>query len=220
MTNQDEMRTEELLEKMERSHAERFNERFWAFFDAHAATRLPPKPAMVDFGSGPGLFLRDLSSRYLDATLLGFDGDPAMVKSAAHLAYPGPTPEFQVLDLDTGHLPLPDSSVHLAHAALVLYRLEDPIAFLQELRRVLAPEGVFLLYDRARTPLERFVARYRQRGLEETVAVRKHWNLFFWRQNKYADEDWRWLMEQAGLSVAEATQPEQNNAWVWLVLPA
>ena len=55
---------EAFLQRMVRTHAERYGESFWDFFTTHVAPRLPPRPAIVDLGCGPGLFVQALSERY------------------------------------------------------------------------------------------------------------------------------------------------------------
>lgn len=55
---------EAFLQRMVRTYAERFGESFWAFFTNHVASRLPPRPVIVDLGCGPGLFVQALGERY------------------------------------------------------------------------------------------------------------------------------------------------------------
>src|SRR5262245_52402248 len=55
---------EDLLQRMVKTHPERFGPEFWAFFAAHVGPGLPARPVMIDLGCGPGLFLRDLGERY------------------------------------------------------------------------------------------------------------------------------------------------------------
>jgi predicted TPR repeat methyltransferase len=66
---------EAFLQRLVQSHAERYGEAFWDFFTSHVASRLPPRPTMVDLGCGPGLFVQSLSERYPQATLYGYDGE-------------------------------------------------------------------------------------------------------------------------------------------------
>src|SRR5437667_264234 len=63
---------EEFLQRMARTYPERFGAAFWAFFTAHIAPHLLPRPVVLDLGCGPGLFLRDLGERYPQATLYGY----------------------------------------------------------------------------------------------------------------------------------------------------
>ena len=76
---------EAFLQRMVRTHAERYGESFWDFFTTHVAPRLPPRPAIVDLGCGPGLFVQALSERYPQATLYGYDVTPAMIAYGQHL---------------------------------------------------------------------------------------------------------------------------------------
>src|SRR5262252_3597453 len=143
---------EDLLQRLVTSHAERYGEAFWAFFDAEVGKRLPPRPVVMDLGCGPGLVLRDISTRYTPAALHGYDITPAMIDYARQNAYTGVTPTLAVHDLTAKPLPVADGSVHLVQMTAVLHVLDDPIPVLADIRRVLAPKGVFALHDWIRTP--------------------------------------------------------------------
>lgn len=94
------------------------------------------QPATVlDLGSGPPEATADLARRYPAATLLALDLAPAMLGAA-------PTPWHRAC-ADAARLPLPDASVDLAVAALLLPWCEDPREVLAEARRVLRFPGLF-----------------------------------------------------------------------------
>ena len=52
---------DDLLQRMVKTHPERFGDAYWKFFDAHVAPHLPSRLTMIDLGCGPGLFLRNRS---------------------------------------------------------------------------------------------------------------------------------------------------------------
>jgi SAM-dependent methyltransferase len=197
---------EDLLRRMVETHADRYGDAYWAFFTAHVAPSLPAKPVMIDVGCGPGLLLRDLGRRYPSASLHGFDVTPAMVAHGQQLTGAGATMTFTLHDITTQPLPHQAGSVHLASMSAVLHVLDEPLPVLAEIRRVLAPGGVFLLNDWIRQPLVAYLA-WRRDEMKETGpdASRRAFRLFP-VHNKYTPDDWRWLLAEAGLSLRAETQ--------------
>jgi SAM-dependent methyltransferase len=188
------------------THAERFDQAFWAFFTARVAPTLPPRPVLIDLGCGPGLLLRDLAQRYPEAALHGYDVTPAMIAHARQLAWAGATPTLEVLDLVGQPLPHAAGSVHLVSMSSVLHVLDEPLPLLAEIRRVLAPGGAFLLNDWIRRPLASYLA-YRREVLKESEAVsqRRGFRLFP-VHNKYTAEDWRWLLAATGFAIRDEAE--------------
>src|SRR5262245_24208924 len=197
---------EDLLRRMVETHADRYGDAFWAFFTAHVAPLLPAGPVMIDVGCGPGLLLRDLARRYPSASLHGYDVTPAMVAHGQQLPGAGATMTFTLHDIATQPLPHQAGSVHLASMSAVLHVLDEPLPVLAEIRRVLAPGGVFLLNDWIRQPLPAYLA-WRRNEMKETgpEATRRAFRLFP-VHNKYTPDDWRWLLAEAGLALRTQTQ--------------
>jgi SAM-dependent methyltransferase len=196
---------EELLQRMVTSHPERYGEAFWEFFAAQVSSRLPARPVVMDLGCGPGLFLRDVSARYTPAALYGYDITPAMINYARQGTYHGVTPTLAVHDLTAQPLPVAAGTVHLVNMTAVLHVLEDPLAVLAEIRRVLAPGGVFFLNDWIRTPLEVYLASRTDRTADPE-ADRQRWFRLFPVHNKYTIEDWQWLLTTGALRVQCSAQ--------------
>ena len=195
---------EDLLRRMVETHADRFGDPFWAFFTVQVAPSLPDRPVMIDVGCGPGLLLRDLGQRYPSASLHGYDVTPAMIAHGRRLT--GATMTFTLHDITTQPLPHETKSVHLVSLASVLHVLDEPLPVLAEVRRVLAPGGVFMLNDWIRQPLSAYLA-WRRDEMKETgpEASRRAFRLFP-VHNKYTPDDWRWLLAQAGLTFRAETQ--------------
>lgn len=195
---------QELLERMIKSHNGRFDEHFWKYFNDQVKPHLPPAPTIIDVGCGPGLFLRDLSLRYPDATLHGYDITRAMIDYGEQLDYNGTKPVFGLHDIAEAPLPLDDGSVDLLAMVAVLHVLTDPIAMCHEIRRLLSPKGVFLLQDWVRTPLPMYLERMTEDvPPEQLEAVKARMLRLFPTHNKYSIEDWLWLMDQGGLEVLD-----------------
>jgi len=189
---------DELLRRMVATHPQRFDATYWAFFATHVAPRVPSRAVMIDLGCGPGLLLRDVGQRFPDATLFGYDVTPAMIAHARQLAWAGVKPMFGVHDVTSASLPHAVGSVHLVSMSSVLHVLDEPLPVLAEIRRVLAPGGVFLLNDWIRQPLATYLA-WRRDALGETD-TRRGFRLFP-VHNKFTTEDWQWLLAEAGFTV-------------------
>lgn len=197
---------EEFVQRMAGTYGERFGADFWAFFTAQVAPSLPPRPVMIDLGCGPGLLLRDLGERYPQATLYGYDVTPAMIAHGQQLSSPGAKPTLALHDVGTQPLPNAPGTVHLVTMTSVLHIIDDPLAVLAEIRRVLAPGGIFMLHDWIRQPLQAYLERRRESmGEGETESTRRGFRLFP-MHCKYTTEDWQWVLGQAGLKIHYQTQ--------------
>ena len=194
---------EELVQRMVATHPERFGEAYWALFTAHVAPHLPPRPVMIDLGCGPGLLLRDLGQRYAAATLHGYDVTPAMITHGRELSYTGAKPTLTLHDVTTQSLPHAARTVHLVSMSSVLHVIDEPLPVLAEIRRVLAPRGIFLLHDWIRQPLQTYLA-WRRDVLGETD--RRRGFRLFPVHNKYTTADWQWLLTEAGFTIGAEEQ--------------
>jgi SAM-dependent methyltransferase len=197
---------EEFLQRMASTYGERFGKDFWEFFTAHVAPSMPPRPVIIDLGCGPGLLLRDLGERYPQATLYGYDVTPAMIAHGQQLTVTGAKPTLALHDVGTQPLPNAPGSVHLVSMTSVLHIIDDPLTVLAEIRRVLAPGGIFMLHDWIRMPLKTYLERRRENmGEDETESRRRGFRVFP-MHCKYTTEDWQWILAQAGLAIRYQTQ--------------
>ena len=197
---------EDLLQRMVTTHPERFGPPFWSFFTSHVAPSVPPRAVMIDLGCGPGLFLRDLGERYPDAVLYGYDVTPAMIAHGQLMSHTGTKPTFVLLDVSKEPLPHAPGTVNLVSISSVLHVLDEPLPVLAEIRRVLAPGGIFLLHDWIRQPLQAYLAWRREAlGEGEAESLRRGFRLFP-MHSKYTIEDWQWLLATAGFTIRHQTQ--------------
>jgi SAM-dependent methyltransferase len=95
---------------------------------------------VLDAACGPGLYAEELIRRGADVT--GFDQSPQMVQLSRVRAGQG---DFRVHDLADPISWLPDGSVDLVLLALAIDYIDDRVAALRELRRVLRPGGALVL---------------------------------------------------------------------------
>jgi SAM-dependent methyltransferase len=199
---------EELLQRMIDTHPDRFGDAFWTFFAKSVTPRLAPhpRPVMVDLGCGPGLFLRDLGERHATAELCGYDVTPAMIDYGRRLPGAGTRLRLEVRDVSTESLPLAAGSVHLLNMSSVLHVLDEPLPVLAEIRRVLAPDGVFLLNDWIRQPLAAYLAWRREIMKEDEAQSQRRGFRLFPVHNKYTTEDWRWLLGSTGFAILDENE--------------
>lgn len=98
---------------------------------------------VLDLGCGPGLYAEQLVLR--GAKVIGLDGSSAMIRLAKQRL--GDAAIVVQHDLRTP-LPLPGESIDAAVCALVLLHLDDRVALLREIRRVLKPAGRLVISTR------------------------------------------------------------------------
>lgn len=210
---------EDFMQRMVRTYPERFGEDFWAFFAAQMAPYLPPQPTIIDLGCGPGLLLRDLGERYPHASLYGYDITPAMVAHGQQLPVNGPKLTLAVHDVTSKPLPHADGTVHLVVMTSVLHVVDEPLPVLAEIRRVLAPSGLFMLHDWVRHSLRDYLARRQERLQEDSETSQRSGFRLFAVHNKYTLEDWQWLLPEAGFSIRYQTQLRPTHH-MFVAMPA
>ena len=69
---------------MVKTHAGRFGGTFWAFIEQHTSLA-DTGGLVVDLGTGPGLLLRDLTTRYDNTSAVGVELQPEMLKVASEV---------------------------------------------------------------------------------------------------------------------------------------
>src|SRR5262247_2008628 len=208
---------EELLRRMVDTHEVRYGDTFWEFFTSSVEPRLPARSVMIDLGCGPGLFLRDLGERYPGAALHGYDVTPAMIAYGRELS--GGKLAMEVRDVSTESLPHAAGTAHLVSMSSVLHVFDEPLPVLAEIRRVLAPGGIFLLNDWVRQSLAAYLAFRREvMGEPEPECSRRGFRLFP-AHNKYTTEDWRWLLGEARFTIKDETQLRDSHR-IFVTAPA
>ncbi len=108
----------------------------------HALARMPVEEGdrVLDLGTGSGYALRALTDTQQAGQSIGLDGSPEMVHNANEYT---DTDTIQYVQGDFNHLPLATNSIDHVWSMEAFYYATDPIAALEELRRVLRPGGTF-----------------------------------------------------------------------------
>ncbi|MFN8168064.1 MAG: class I SAM-dependent methyltransferase [Candidatus Nanopelagicales bacterium] len=196
-------------------------EAFADAFDAHAATSafnaLYDRPAVLevvgdvaglevlDAGCGPGHYAEALVAA--GASVTAFDASPRMVELTAGRV--GDRADVRVADLEAPLAWLADHSFDVAVLALVIHHVEDRVAMLRELLRVLRPGGRLVVSTVHPTAdWRRLGGSYFERGW-----VSEEWNagwpVRFWRQPL---TDWCEEFVDAGLRIDRIVEPQPDDA--------
>jgi SAM-dependent methyltransferase len=130
---------------------------------------------VLDAACGPGLYAEELVRRGAD--VIGFDQSPRMVELCRDRVGQG---DFRVHDLADPITWLPDSSVDLVLFALAIEYVDDRVAALRELRRVLRPGGA-LVFSRLHPTgdwLRHGGSYFDVRVIHETWSI--GWQVHYW----------------------------------------
>jgi ubiquinone/menaquinone biosynthesis C-methylase UbiE len=124
----------------------------------------PRDGAVLDVGTGPGIFLVELAHRRPDLRLTGVDLSPDMVSAAQrNLAPYGHRASVRVGDAAT--LPFPDGTFDLIVSSISLHHWDDVASAAPELARVLRPRGRVHIYDFPFAPFDEFAGAARARSV-------------------------------------------------------
>lgn len=151
---------------------------FNAYYDRPACLQLLGDVAgqrVLDAACGPGLYAEALAAR--GAEVIGFDQSPRMVELAGRRV---PRATFRVHDLADPLRWLADASVDAVLLALAIEYVDDRVAALSELRRVLRPGGALVMSRQHPTAdwLYHGGSYFDARVIEETWS--RGWRVRYW----------------------------------------
>ena len=108
---------------------------------------LPAGSVVLDVGTGPGRVPRLIAAARPTVEVEGVDLSPEMIARATSTAKTTSTRNLRFQVGDVAALPFADNSVDLVVSTLSLHHWDDPAAGLDEIVRVLAPDGQAWIYD-------------------------------------------------------------------------
>ena len=137
---------------------------------------LKPGQAVLDIGCGHGASLKELARRVEHGRVTGLDPSAVMTGVARKKARGGAIEiVIEIIQAAARDMPFEDAAFDAAMSVHTIYFWDDPILELSEIRRVVTPQGRFVLGFRSSQD-ERFVsdspsAVYHIRSLEEVEAL-------------------------------------------------
>ena len=114
---------------------------------AYLLGRLTPGVALLDVGCGPGTITLDLAKLVAPGMVTGIDRSAEVVAGAEALRHRQGVGNARFVIGDVYALEWGDASFDVVHAHQVLQHLTDPIAAVEQMRRVLQPGGVLAVRD-------------------------------------------------------------------------
>jgi SAM-dependent methyltransferase len=109
---------------------------------AHLLPHLRSGMSLLDIGCGPGTITSDLALLVAPGQVIGVDASEDIVSQASALAETNGLSNLRFEVADLFELDYDNASFDVVHVHQVLQHLQDPVAALVELRRVLQPGGV------------------------------------------------------------------------------
>jgi SAM-dependent methyltransferase len=162
--------------------------------------------AVLDLGCGPGLYAQELLARGA-RRVVGVDGSTEMLRLASRQVA-GPV-AFHCQDLQTPLVWARDGEFDVAVMALVIHHLDDRVAALREVARVLRPGGRLVLSthhptgDWVRHGGSYFtVQKIREQG-------RRGWQVAYWRQPLTTSSE---EITAAGFLIERIHEPRPSTA--------
>ncbi|MBR9867798.1 MAG: class I SAM-dependent methyltransferase [Oceanospirillales bacterium] len=200
-------------EKTVQSFARNHDQGFRRFWHDHCDEQLCEQAAIIDLGCGTGLWLNELAQQYPNARLTGFELAPYMLDRMEDLAA-----NVSIIsdDLNNPATELPEHSVDIALANLLIHELHQPVTLFCKLRRWLKPGGVFILCDMVRQPLAEYLHhQYADINLaNQTPEYDALVNAFqhFQEHNRYHPDDIITLLRQCGFKIAASETFKNGRA--------
>ena len=106
---------------------------------------------VLDVGCGPGWFPLELADRAPDAVVIGVDlSYPMIAEAVGHAASSQEKQRVLFAQARGETLPFADGAFDLIVSTLALHHWQDPVAVLEELRRVAQPAGRIIVFDTRR----------------------------------------------------------------------
>lgn len=189
---------------MKETYSGRFNDAFWTVWAERIAPTLSDQSVVLDLGTGPGLFLKDVSQRHPEIKAVGVECAEYMLNAAKDLP---DNCEIIEADLHDPKLPFADGSVDAVVASVVLHEMHQPVRTLQEMQRCLKPGGIFYVMDWVRAPLSQYLGSSDLAVFDHQTSVDELEDLFihFIEHNRFSIDDLAFMLESTGFRILEKT---------------
>lgn len=205
---------QEFVKLMEATFESRFNEEFWLLWERSIVPGLPAKPVVVDFGTGPGTFIKTLAKKYKKSKVYGVECAPYMLAAAGGLPE---NAEMVESDLQNPELPFKDNSVDVAVASVLVHEMIQPIRMFREIWRILKPGSKFYIYDWVRAPLETYLKSSDIDPFDEQISQEALEDLFvhFIEHNRFSLDDLKYMLTSMNFAIIHSGyRNEQQHGWL------
>ncbi|WP_455375173.1 class I SAM-dependent methyltransferase [Kaarinaea lacus] len=199
---------------MEETYENRFNDEFWRLWDTRIVPGLSTAPLVVDFGTGPGTFVKELAVKNKNFIVYGVECAPYMLNAVGKL------PDNAKIidgDLQDPHLPLEDSSVDVAVSSVVVHEMIQPVRMFKEIQRVLKPGAKFYIYDWVRASLESYLKNSEIDPYDDSISQDVLEDLFvhFIEHNRFSLDDLIFMLKNTNFNILESGQRNDGqHAWI------
>ncbi len=182
---------------MKESFTGRFDDDFWQLWQQWMAPAASDKPLVLDLGTGPGLFLQEITRRYPSSRAVGIECAPYM------LAVIPDECEVIEADLHDPKLPFADGEVDLVMASVVLHEMHQPIRTLLEMARCLKTGGRICIFDWVRVPLQQYLASEDKAVFDSSISPSELDDTFihFIEHNRFSVDDLVYMLQQTGFEL-------------------
>ena len=210
---------EEFAKLMEETYAGRFNDEFWRMWEHHIQPGLPENPLVVDLGTGPATFIKNLVARYPNVTAYGVECASYMLQAVGEL----PANAHMIeADLQDPQLAFDNNSVDAIIASVVVHEMHQPVRMFKEMYRILKPGARFYIFDWVRVPLQTYLRKMERDPFDNSLSVEGLEDLFvhFIEHNRFSLDDLIFMLQNTGFKIIEnALQNEGQHAWLLVEKP-
>jgi SAM-dependent methyltransferase len=199
---------------MEETYENRYNDEFWRLWDTRIIPGLSTAPLVVDFGTGPGTFVKELASKHKNFKVYGVECAPYMLGAVGKLP---DNAKIIDADLQDPHLPLEDSSVDAAVSSVVVHEMIQPIRMFKEVQRILKPGAKFYIYDWVRAPLESYLKNSEFDPYSDSINQEVLEDLFvhFIEHNRFSLDDLIFMLKSTDFNIlGSGLKNDGQHAWI------
>ena len=189
------------------NYSRHHNQDFWAFWQHQTAAFEQPLQ-MLDLGCGAGQFLRDVALQHPDWHCTGVECAPYMLE---HMVELPANARVVIDDLNQPHQAF-DHNVSLIMANMLVHELHQPVALFRTIKSWLADDGVLILIDMVRQPLQSYMEHSHP---DLTMLPRPELEYAFSQyaeHNRYSADDLQWLLHQCGFEVLQRDEIRSGRA--------
>ena len=170
---------------------------------------------VVDLGTGPGVSAYEIAKSNSHVLVLGVDISHLMLRRAVQnrRRYPASERRVQFIRADAEALPLASGSVDVVTTHSVLYLVSNRRAVLDEVRRLLRPEGQAILFEprRERPALPHFRTWLRSPAYAWTMLL---WGIVCRFEGAFGDGELATLLREAGLRIDHHAPALEGFGWI------